>query len=323
VEFVPKSADFSRLIYYDTSGTSAPPLRLPYHPRTVALNHTLAEKALGWYGIAFKRGPEHAIVQLCRQAETWVYPTSYSIWQGALGAKLNLNERHWSQDSARKLLADLKPWLITGTPQSLAEAMAWKLPLKPEAILCGASSLSTALKQQFQQYFACPVLDWYSTTESGPIAATAPDGLLKMLAPDLLVEVLDEKSQPAAQGELVISGGRNPYLPLIRYRTGDTGSFSADTLTQFSARQPVQYQASDGSPVSSVDISRILYQYRWSAACFDGHMITIEPVPGQNFSIEPLLQKLSSLLARPVQGKTSMLFCKGIRWLPESESPKQ
>ncbi|HVY60689.1 MAG TPA: phenylacetate--CoA ligase family protein, partial [Planctomycetota bacterium] len=38
---------------------------------------------------------------------------------------------------------------------------------------------------------------------------------LHILPPDLLVESLEPSE------ELVFTGGRNPFLPLVRYRTGD------------------------------------------------------------------------------------------------------
>ena len=51
---------------------------------------------------------------------------------------------------------------------------------------------------------------------------------LKVLKNNVYVEILDDNLKPASidqVGDIVITGLKNKYMPLIRYRTGDRGKF--------------------------------------------------------------------------------------------------
>ncbi|MGV8042044.1 MAG: hypothetical protein AB2L07_18940 [Thermoanaerobaculaceae bacterium] len=104
--------------------------------------------------------------------------------------------------------------------------------------------------------------------ETGPVACSCPAGELHVLPPDLHVEVVRPDGGPAApgeRGEVTVSGGRNPLLPLLRYRTGDFARMAcepcgcgdpAPRLLGLAGREPVLFRADDGTPVGAVDISR-------------------------------------------------------------------
>ena len=66
------------------------------------------------------------------------------------------------------------------------------------------------------------------------------------------------------------AGGRNPFCPLLRYRTGDWGrqSFAPcacgdpmPRILDLEGRVPVLFRAADGTPVSTVDLSRLLREH--------------------------------------------------------------
>src|SRR6185503_5752966 len=64
---------------------------------------------------------------------------------------------------------------------------------------------------------AAPIINYYATTELGPIAweCLREPGRFHILHPDVFVESLE--------GELVVTRLRDSVLPLLRYRTGDRG----------------------------------------------------------------------------------------------------
>ena len=132
-----------------------------------------------------------------------------------------------------------------------------------------AVSLRPELAAALRAAWGTTVIDLYSTTETGPIAATVPGvpGHVVLL-PDLFVEALgpDGARVPdGARGELTVTGGRNRYLPLVRYRTGDFGRLGtvtlpdgrrARTILDLDGRAPVGFRATDGGPVTSIDVAR-------------------------------------------------------------------
>jgi phenylacetate-CoA ligase len=85
--------------------------------------------------------------------------------------------------------------------------------------------------------------------------------------PDLYVEIVDAEGLPVpegARGEIAVSAGRNPFLPLLRYRTGDFARLvfaeGEPQLLELEGRPPVAFRAADGSPLNSVDVGRALRQ---------------------------------------------------------------
>ena len=63
----------------------------------------------------------------------------------------------------------------------------------------------------------------------------------------------------ATLGEIVVTGGENPNLPLVRYRTGDFAALdfggTIPRLVNFTGRRPVHFRSPSGQTVSSIDVT--------------------------------------------------------------------
>jgi phenylacetate-CoA ligase len=148
------------------------------------------------------------------------------------------------------------------------------LPAQPAALVTTSVAMSPALKLRLAERYRAPVVDWYSLVETGPIGYACPlgDGY-HVLPVDLHVEVIREDGTPAAageRGEVAVTGGRNVYAPLLRYRTGDFGRIDfapcpcgdpMPRLLDLEGRVPVLFRAADATPVSTVDLSRLLREF--------------------------------------------------------------
>ncbi len=324
---LPEWADLSRLIRYDTSGTTGQPLALPSHPATVSANHALLDWLLRLHGVALPRGPRPVGAHVCAQHSTFTFTAVLSMWGDAAFCKVNLNPREWHPDSARRFLQDLDPPLISSDPPALAALLRLDPDIRPRAVLSGASALPPGLRAALLERYGCPVLDWYSLTETGPVAAAvfhpgAPDSpgdgtAHALLCPDLYVEITDPYGYPlpdGEHGEITVSGGRNPYLPLLRYRTGDHARLSSSgqgrLLLGLQGRAPVGYRAADGLPVTPMDLARPLHRWRLAAHEFrqlpDGTgELTCRPVPGWPVDVDQIRQDLERILQFPVRVATS------------------
>ena len=137
-----------------------------------------------------------------------------------------------------------------------------------------AVALSRGLKKRLEKAYRCLVIDWYSLTETGPLGYACPKGHgYHQLPHDVHLEALRSDGSPAApgeRGEIAVTGGRNPYLPLLRYRTGDWGRLDygrcpcgdpMPRLLDLEGRAPVVFRRADGSPVNPVDASRVLREF--------------------------------------------------------------
>ncbi len=275
-DLVPDDADLERLIVYRTAGTTGHALLVPHDPWSVAAYLPLIEHALDRHGVRLAHDARSVACFLVgAQASTVTYPTVLSAWGGAGFAKLNLRPGEWPREgSAARYFRAMEPRLLTGDPISFAEMLRLDVPARPAAMISTAVAMSRTLRERIAHAYRCPVIDWYSLTETGPIGYLCPRGEGYHLLPhDLHVEALrpdGTAASPGERGEISVSGGRNPFVPLLRYRTGDYGSLDftpcacgdpMPRILDLEGRAPVLFRSEAGSAVNPVDLSRILREF--------------------------------------------------------------
>jgi phenylacetate-CoA ligase len=275
-DFVPDDEPLDRLVIYRTAGTTGHPISVPHHPRAIRCYEPMIEFALERHGNAlhFDAGAV-ACFLVGAQVRTYTYAAVLYNWGGAGFAKTNLRQTEWPHEgSQQRYFADLAPQLLTGDPVSFAEMLRLDLPARPLALVTTSVAMSPGLKERLRRRYEAPVIDWYSMVETGPIGYACPksDGY-HLLPPDLHVEVLRPDGTPAApgeRGEIAVTGGRNVFAPLLRYRTGDFGRLDfgpcpcgdpMPRLLDLEGREPVLLRSADGTPVTTVDLSRLLREF--------------------------------------------------------------
>jgi phenylacetate-CoA ligase len=274
--FVPDDEPLDRMVIYRTAGTTGHPISVPHHPIAIRFYEPLIEEALAHHGARLQVGAgEVACFLVGAQIRTYTYAAVLTGWREAGFAKLNIRQTEWPREgSQQRYFADLHPRFLTGDPISFAEMLRLDLPAEPLALVSTSVAMSPGLRQRLATRYNAPVIDWYSLVETGPIAYICPAGFgYHVLPPDLYVEVLRADGSPCGQGErgeIAVTGGRNPFAPLLRYRTGDWGRIDFDIcpcgdrmprLLDLEGRMPLLIRAGDGTPVSTVDLSRILREH--------------------------------------------------------------
>jgi phenylacetate-CoA ligase len=267
-QHVPIHLPLDRVICYSTSGTTGHPLRVPSHPDVACDYFAHHARALAAFGVVPSAGRgEVGIVLAGFQRRCFTY-VSVNPLRGECGlAKLNLDEGEWRRPQDRATYLDsLRPELISGDPVSLAELLQLDMAHRPRAILSTSMALQPALRHELARRFGCPVVDIYSMNEVGPIGAFVPalDGFL-LLQPRLLVEIVDAEGRalpPGERGEVTVTGGFNPWLPLRRYRTGDHAHLAltpmGPVLQALEGRAPVRYRTLAGSWLNNIEITHAL-----------------------------------------------------------------
>lgn len=106
---------------------------------------------------------------------------------------------------------------------------------------------------------------WYSLNESGPVAAKAPgEEGFHLLQSRLLVEIVDGSGAvvpDGERGEICLTGGFNPWLPMCRYRTGDWARKDSDrpwVLLDLEGRAPVRFLYGRGKWRNNIEVSQAL-----------------------------------------------------------------
>ncbi|MEV4315239.1 AMP-binding protein [Actinocrispum sp. NPDC049592] len=264
-QHVPDDADLSDLIIYNTSGSRGAAARVPMSAEFSALDLPVIEHVLAGFGVVFSGGPSQvSLVNVYSQPVAYQFASVMSYLDGAGLVKINLHPDGWTRPEDRvSFLDDLAPEVYTGNPISLS-ALA-ELPLKhqPKAVLSGAMTLSDTVRRRLAERFRCPVVDLYGITESGLIAWRDHD-VHRIVPRRLYVEILDEagrRCEPGVAGEITVTCGENPMLPLLRYRTGDHAALDwryGPVLVGLDGRAPVVFRGADGVTVNSIEVTHIL-----------------------------------------------------------------
>lgn len=275
-DFVPDDEPLDRLVIYRTAGTTGHPISVPHTPLAIRCYEPLVELALSRYGLRAPFGPGAAGCFLVgAQIRTYTYAAVLNAWGGAGFAKLNIRQTEWPREgSQRRYFEAFAPRLLTGDAISFAEMMRMELPARPSALVTTSVATSPGLKGRLAAAYGAPVIDWYSLVETGPIGYGCPSSdAFHLLPHDVHLEVLRPDGSACAageRGEIVVTGGRNPFFPLLRYRTGDFGRADhtrcacgdpMPRLLDLEGRMPVLFRSADGTPVSTVDLSRLLREH--------------------------------------------------------------
>lgn len=267
--FVPDSQRLDELIVYYTNGTTGQRLNVLSHPEVSSIYLPALRAALATRGVRLEGGSgKVSIITVCAQASTFTYASVSSFLDDAGFIKINLNPNEWRKaEDCVRFLDSCDTEIYTGDPISFV-ALA-KLPLKtrPKAMVSTAMILLPGLQKELEEHFQCPVIDVYSMTEARTIAVGTDRGY-EIIPHDLYVEILDGEGKlcpPGVRGEVTLTGGPNPFLPLLRYRTGDYAAMEFDgtkpLLMDFEGRPPTLFLNSTGKIVNNIDVSYVLREF--------------------------------------------------------------
>jgi phenylacetate-CoA ligase len=266
-DLIPADMPRDDLVLYYTSGTTGNSMQIPSHPVTAGCYLPLLRKAVESRGGQLRGGAGRVSIMLVfYQRNTLTYPSISRVLDGGAFLKLNLHESQWSSPQHRATyLHTFQPEVLSGNPLSLGELARLEIRLRPSAVISTSMALLPGARRELEECFECPVIDLYSMTECRCVAAHGGDDRYDLLAHDVYVEILDSQGRvcpPGERGEITLSGGRNPFQPLLRYRTGDFAAMRWDQdipyLVGLGGRAPVRYYRSDRTWVNNIDVTGVL-----------------------------------------------------------------
>jgi phenylacetate-CoA ligase len=271
--FVSADCNLNDLLMYQTSGTTGAAMDVIFDPVSQACWLPQLQSVLDLYSITLDTGPDKvSIALICSQISTVTYASLSTYLKGAGVLKININPSEWKDTSHPvKYLEKYNPQILTGDPFSFLDLLNLQPEITPQALVSSAMKLTEGTKNKLEAYFKCPVIDIYSLTECRMVAF-AGGNRHRSIRPELYFEIFDKNDDIllpyGERGELVVTGGNNPFLPLIRYRTGDFCSIEIENgipyLVGLEARNPVTILTKEGKMINSIDISREMTQYELS-----------------------------------------------------------
>lgn len=164
----------------------------------------------GWLPVALP--PRPRVTLLCSLANGIEYSVRLPLLDGGALHRISLVRSH-----PLKKLQRARPAVVFSDPAGLHWLAAQERPPCPCLILTSAQYFSPHQRRALAAAVPAPVINYYASSDAGPIAWECPDALgrFHVLFPDVWVE--------SVAGELVVTRLRHSVLPLLRYRTGDRG----------------------------------------------------------------------------------------------------
>ena len=270
-QFVPNDVAIDRLINFQTSGTSGHPLLIASLPSVAASYLAFHKRALRRVGIELTYGRgQVGVVLVGFQKRCFTYVSVTPTMDESGLAKLNLHPDDWRDSNDRaKYLDALAPEVFTGDPIAFAELVTLPLRWKPRAMLSTSMALRPGSRRVIEERFGCPLLDIYSLNETGPVGVYDENaGGHVLLQPRMFVEIVDGDGNavaPGERGEICLTGGFNPCLPLLRYRTGDFAAlkFGAGepVLVDLEGRPPVRFRTLLGEWLNNIEVTHALNRF--------------------------------------------------------------
>ena len=227
-----KASDATRLIRYNTGGSSGEPLVFFMGPDRVSHDVAAKWRATRWWGVDI--GDPEIVV--------WGSP----IELGAQDRVRQLRDRllrtellpafDMSESNLDRFIERIKarrPKMLFGYPSALdyiarhAERRNERLDsLGIRVAFVTSECLYDHQRKQIEKTFGCRVANGYGGRDAGFIAHECPHGSLHITAEDLIVELVDAEGRvvpPGAPGEIVVTHLATRHFPFLRYRTGDVG----------------------------------------------------------------------------------------------------
>lgn len=274
---VPVDVPLDRVLEGSSSGHTGAALLVPLHPISIAADlRTLHDLVTACGRSWTPEAGRLALALILDQRHAFTYASAMQAFpggQGPLMARVNLDAAHWRHPG------DREAWLTRHDPQvistaalpllTLLDLAAAGLDLHPLAVVNGATHLTPAIRQAVAQTWHAPVIDLYALRETGLVAAATPDAAERdahvLVNRRVHVEIVDDAGRPLPEGErgeIVVTVDENPYLPLLRYRTGDhavlrTGPGGPE-LVGLEGRAAVRFRDAMGRPRPSVDATQVL-----------------------------------------------------------------
>ncbi|WP_426756399.1 phenylacetate--CoA ligase family protein [Myxococcus sp. Y35] len=208
------------------------------------------------------------------------------------------------REDAVERLRRVRPAVLFSDPEGLRWLASQRDLPTPRLVLTSAQHLPTGLRAELARVVPAPLLNYYATTETGPLAweclrDEAP-GRFHVLAPDVWLE--------PGLDEVVVTRLRPSVLPLLRYRPGDAGTVRRDacacgfqgwTLEHFGGRGACRFVTPSGREVDAWALAWVfkhhaLRVFRLTQA--GGSHFQLELAGAPLSSVGPLCERLTAAL---------------------------
>jgi phenylacetate-CoA ligase len=254
---LPRACERRRLFADRSSGSTGQPIAVIKEGYDAVHMWAVVRFWLRRLGLRVPRQPRVAL--LCTLPHGVEYWTRLPAFGGGMLKRISV-----ARPEPAGRLEEFRPHVLFSDPAGLHWLLGQPRRPRPRLVLSSAMHLSAHLRRRAERALGCPVLNYYSSAETGPIAweCRRRAGLFHVLLPDVWVESED--------GELLVTRLRDSVLPLLRYRVGDRGRVRVGccgcghrglTITGLSGRRACSFVTPDGRAVDAWQLAWALQHH--------------------------------------------------------------
>jgi len=307
-DFILPGVRGKEIITGTTGGTSGKPLKLvlPKNRYVFELATMYAMwKNVGWHG------QTRAVIRNQHLKDNQIFKTN------SIKKEIIFDGFRTSQDyyyKVYKILRRHKIGFIHAYPSSAYQFASFldreKLDVDfIKAFLCGSEALLPEHKELIKQRLGIKIYHWYGHSEKLVLGGYCRGSDLIHMEPTYgYFELIDETGNPVNEigktGEIVGTTLHNPYMPLIRYRTGDYAEYAGNYCSECKRQLPLIKNIT-----GRWDVNRIFLN--------DGTYITITALNLHN-DLYSYIEGMQYI--QKVKGKLEILLIKGPAYNTEIEN---
>lgn len=233
--FINEKISKNQQIVINTSGTTGSPMDIITNKDALQQNYAFFSRFLHAAGVSHK---DRSITFAGRLI---LSPTQSQppYWRNNWAAKTWLfSSYHLSNETIPAYIAKMEkiqPRFIDSYPSAIAVISKFIVEnnvdhsIRPQAIITSSETLYDNQRALIENAFQTKVFDQYGSAELAVFAGQCDKGSYHINSEFGHLEVVDEYNNllpPGQSGEFICTGFINKAMPLIRYRIGDSGSFS-------------------------------------------------------------------------------------------------
>ncbi|MGA4847283.1 hypothetical protein ACOBQB_13840 [Streptomyces sp. G5(2025)] len=184
-----------------------------------------------------------------------------------------LDPAEWDRPEVERMLAEIREvsaahpqgsYLLDCSGYHLAHLVGkvtewglWDDFPRPSGIVHAYEYTPLNVRAHLRDRFGCPVIDLFGSTELGYLFYSDAEGAYRPYLHDMSVELIPVEPGSGIHS-LIVTSIRNPYMPLVRYRSGDCvrtrdGSDDPRRIASFCGREKELLATPDG-PVAQADL---------------------------------------------------------------------
>jgi phenylacetate-CoA ligase len=268
--------DGGRTIWHETSGSSGEPFKLArtwHEERFLTVVRNLVTRNLG-----SRASFRQARIRVPADFD-WLDDrplrllNSLGLYRSRIFSCYDPPELLWKQ------LSEYAPDVLLGYSETVARVARYGLDARlgdihPQYVLLGGEVCTPLMHRQISEAFRAPVYQTYASTEFNLVGWSCPQsGLFHLCDPTVIVEVLDERGKPVAEGEsgvLVATALHSRAMPFVRFVLGDRvvkgpapcpcGAPYA-TLRSVDGREIDRLRLSNGDTLHAYELLNVLLEF--------------------------------------------------------------